>query len=117
MFGGRIIHGDGIGKKLGYPTANIECEESSVHLGPGVYAAMATLETQKYIAALVIMTKPWKVEAHLVGYQGPDVYGQYLTMEPVQRVSTLETYASDDELKKKIASDIQLVKQVFESGE
>lgn len=117
MFGGIIIHGDGQGKKLGYPTANIQCDKRDVHLGAGVYAAKATLNNTTYIAGLVIITEPWKVEAHLVKYSGPDVYGQHLTVEPVQRVSTFESYGSEEELKKKIAEDMLQVQKVFEEGE
>ncbi len=118
MLGGTIIRGEGKGKQLGYPTANIDCEEKDVlRFGAGVYAAKAVLDGQTYIAGLVIMTNPLKVEAHLVGYDGPDIYGEYLTVEPVQRVSTLERYDSVDELKKKIADDMVQVVQVFEDPE
>ncbi len=117
MISGTIIRGDGVGRSLGYPTANIECDEKNIHLGPGVYAATAHLNGKKYIAGLVIMTDPCKVEAHLIGYTGPDVYGQELTVEPSQRVSTLERYESTEELKKKIAADILLVQQVFDEDE
>ncbi len=114
MFGGIIIKGEGIGKALGFPTANIDCEKDKVHLGGGVYAAIAMLDSKKYVAALVIVTAPWKVEAHLVGYNGPDVYGEFLSVSPVQKISTLETYASEDELKEKIAADVLLVKEFFQ---
>ena len=117
MIGGTIIHGDGFGRKLGYPTANIDCIKKDIQLGPGVYAAKAFLDGQSYIAGLVVMFDPLKVEAHLVGYDGPDIYGEYLTIEPVQRVSTLEKYDSINELKKKIADDMQQVIQVFEDPE
>jgi riboflavin kinase / FMN adenylyltransferase len=117
MLRGAIVHGDGLGKKLGYPTANIDCDKSEVHLGPGVYAAIATLDNKKYIAALVIMSKPPKVEAHLVEYEGPDVYGKYLTIEPVQKVGTISKFYTNDELKEKIAEDIALVKEVFDDPE
>ncbi len=110
---GKIIRGEGKGRKLGYPTANIDCKKVDVHLGTGVYAATAILNEKKFIAGLVIVADPWKVEAHLVGYDGPDVYGEYLTIQPVQRISTLEKYDSEEELKKKIADDMLQVQQVF----
>lgn len=117
MLTGTIVRGKGFGKTLGYPTANIDCELNETHLGGGVYAATAILSNETYIAALVIMEKPCKVEVHLIGYTGPDVYGEELTVTPVQRVSTLETYDSIDELKKKIEKDIVLVRQVFDDPE
>ncbi|HCM54197.1 MAG TPA: hypothetical protein DIS59_04665 [Candidatus Magasanikbacteria bacterium] len=114
MIGGIIVHGDGLGKTLGYPTANIDVEQSSVRFESGVYAARATLHGKIYDAALVIIQSPWKVEAHLLDYAGPDIYGQELRIEPIQRVSSLERYDDIDELKAKIGRDITLVRQVFE---
>ncbi|PIR03098.1 MAG: hypothetical protein COV60_02135 [Candidatus Magasanikbacteria bacterium CG11_big_fil_rev_8_21_14_0_20_43_7] len=114
MLEGIIIKGDGVGKKLGYPTANIDCNGLHKHLDAGVYAAKAMLGGKEYIAGLVIFPDMRKVEAHLIEYTGPDIYGERLIVVPVQRVSTFEQYPSEKELKKKIALDIVLVKQVFE---
>ncbi len=117
MLEGIIIRGEGIGKKLGYPTANIDITPEKVHLGPGIYAAKAKLGEQSYTAGLVIIENPWKVEVHLIGYAGPDIYGEHLIVEPVQRVSTFHKYATQAELKRKINKDIQLVSQVFDDPE
>lgn len=117
MLEGIVIRGEGIGKALGYPTANIDVPREKVHLGPGVYAAKAVYDGDEYIAGLVIVEEPWKVEVHLIGYTGPDIYGERLTVEPVQRVSTFHKYATQKELKRKIKADIQLVTQVFDDPE
>jgi len=113
MFGGLVIHGQGVGKKLGYPTANIDCKKEQVHLGSGVYAGFAKLGNVVYEAAIVIMSNKWKVEVHLLGYGGPDFYGSHLSIHPIQRVGTLETYETSEELVEKIRSDIELVKTVL----
>ncbi|PIR76822.1 MAG: hypothetical protein COU32_00040 [Candidatus Magasanikbacteria bacterium CG10_big_fil_rev_8_21_14_0_10_42_10] len=114
MFGGIVIHGDGVGGTLGYPTANIDCPSKDVHFDPGVYAAKATYQGKVYKAALVIMKTPWKVEVHLLDFDGSDIYGQELRFEPIQRVSALERYDDIEELKEKIARDILSVQQVFQ---
>ncbi|OIO19599.1 MAG: hypothetical protein CO029_04535 [Candidatus Magasanikbacteria bacterium CG_4_9_14_0_2_um_filter_41_10] len=113
MLGGKIIRGDGIGRTLGFPTANIDISPDKVHFDAGVYAARATLFGNVYKAALVIMKQPLKVEAHLLDYSGDDIYGQEIHFEPVQRVSTLERYDTMEELKRKIEKDILLVRVVF----
>ncbi len=117
MLEGIIIHGEGIGKGLGYPTANIDIAPEKVHLGPGIYAAKALLGEESYIAGLVIVEKPWKVEVHLIDYTGPDIYGEHLQVDPIQRVSTFHKYTTEAELKRKIKKDIQLVSQVFDDPE
>lgn len=113
MFGGIVIHGQGVGKNLGFPTANIDCKKEQVHLGAGVYAGFAKLGKVVYEAAIVIMTNKWKVEVHLLNYDGPDFYGSHLSIHPVQRVGTLETYETSAELVEKICSDMELVKTVL----
>ena len=54
MFAGKVIHGDGIGKKLGFPTANLEIKISELDLKSGVYSAQSFLLEDKYSAALII---------------------------------------------------------------
>jgi len=114
MFCGTIIHADGIGKQLGYPTANLDCPQSKVRWKTGIYAAKAYLNKKEYNGALVIQDTPtWKVEVHLLDYVGPDIYGQELEVSPVQKVSELEKYENRDELIKKIGRDVELVRQVL----
>lgn len=108
----RIIPGDGIGKSLGYATANLDIKKRDMHLVPGVFAAKVYFEEQTYCGALVIMDDPWKVEVHLIGYNGPDMYGIELAFTPIQQVSAIETYTTQEELIKKIATDIEMVSQV-----
>lgn len=114
MLVGKIIQGDGIGRTLGFPTANIDITPEKVRFEAGVYAATAQLDGETYYAALVIMTNPWKVEAHLLNYSNGDIYGHELHIEPVQRVSALERYDTQEELKAKIAKDIGMVRTVLE---
>lgn len=115
MLEGKIIRGKGIGKRLGYPTANIDCASSyNTHLVAGVYAAYAILEKIKYKAVLIIFPDMRKVETHLIEYSGPDIYGQRISVSPIQRVSSLERHSSEEELKQKITSDISLAMKVFE---
>jgi len=116
MIRGVVIRGEGRGRELGFPTANLDCKRSSVQLEPGIYAAWAHFEGKKYMSGLVIMTAPWKVEAHMIGYIGDDIYGKYLEVDPIQRVSSLRHYGYDDWLRKKIREDLQLVRDVLEGN-
>ncbi|MBI4993085.1 MAG: riboflavin kinase [Candidatus Magasanikbacteria bacterium] len=107
---GEVIHGDGVGKRLGYPTANLDIKKEKIKLSPGVYAARAVLNTKKYNASLVIQEKIFKVEVHLLDYTGEDFYGAYLEVEPVEKVSKIVPFKSEGELIKKIAEDTKKVK-------
>lgn len=113
MFGGLVVHGDGLGKGLGYPTANLNISPKSTKCSDGVYAAKVFLNRKEYKAALIIQENVKKVEAYLFEYEGGDFYGLYMDIEPVQKVSEIEAYESEEKLKQKIERDIQLIREVF----
>ncbi len=113
MLGGIVIHGDGIGKSLGYPTANLDIEKNKCRLTPGVYAVKAFLDKKEYQAALAIQENKWKVEVHLLDYSEEDFYGNHLEVEEIQKVSEMEGFTEKDSLVEKIAGDIKKVRDFF----
>lgn len=113
MLSGSVIHGDGFGRQLGYPTANIPSTKAATFFQPGVYAATVHLGSEKYKAALAIHDKHLKIEVFLLDYQGPDFYGVSITIDPMQRLSGMEHYDSIEELKEKITSDVEMVREYF----
>lgn len=110
---GTVVHGDGIGKTLGYPTANLDVEPDETPYKNGVYAAHAEMRGVKYPAALVINGMQKKVEVHLLVYSGEDCYGERMFVEPIQKVAEIERYDSMEELKEKIKNDIETVEKIF----
>ena len=112
MFSGLVIRGDGIGRSIGYPTANIDIPAEKTNLNDGVYAARATVFGKTYASALVIQHQVKKVEVYMLGYDGVDCYGIQMSVDPIQKVSEIEE-KDGDELIKKIARDIELVKEVL----
>ena len=57
--------------------------------------------------------RPMEIEVHLLDYSGKDIYGELLTVEPVQKVSEIETYSSTEELIKKIQQDLVMVRDLL----
>ncbi len=115
MISGLVIHGDKIGRKYGYPTANLDCPQKNVKIGSGIYAAWAIFDNEKKSAVLVVQdNNKWKVEVHLLDFEG-DLYGKHIEVEPIQKVSEHERYDSKDGLIEKIKNDMQLVRNIFES--
>jgi len=113
---GRIIEGDRLGRKLGFPTANLDT--TGLTLPPnGVYAGIAKVEHQIYRVALNIGRRPTlaspapvlRVEAHLLDYQG-DLYGLELEIEVGDRLRDEKKFASTAELSEQIARDLQTVR-------
>lgn len=113
MFQGTVIDGKKIGRTLGYPTANLDISVKDTKCNPGVYAGNATLKRKKYNCAIVLHSLSDKVEVYLFDYTGPEFYGEILMVDPIQKVSEIESQDNENDLKMKIESDIALVRKVL----
>jgi len=115
-FAGRSSR-DRLGRKLGFPTANLDA--AGLTLPPnGVYAGITRVQDQIYKVALNIGLRPTlasptpvlRVEAHLLDYQG-DLYGQELEIEVGDRLRDEKKFASPAQLSEQIARDLQAVRE------
>lgn len=112
MIKGEVIHGDSIGKTQGWPTANIAVDPQKTQLSSGCYAGTAQLDGVTYKAAIVIASKPYKVEVYLLDYSGSDFYGKIISAEALQKVSEVID-AQGEELHAKIAEDIRRIRIIL----
>ncbi len=59
FFEGEVVHGNKIGRTLGYPTANLKCtNEEKIVLGDGIYAVYTTIENIQYKGMMSIGFRP-----------------------------------------------------------
>jgi riboflavin kinase/FMN adenylyltransferase len=116
---GRVETGDQLGRKLGFPTANLAV--SGLVLPPaGVYAARVALAGTNHPAVLNIGVRPTlreaapalRCEAHLLDWSD-DLYGRDLEVTCVGRLRDEQKFASLDELKAQITADIQQARAVL----
>jgi riboflavin kinase / FMN adenylyltransferase len=114
---GKIITGDKLGRKFGFPTANLNV--TGLVLPPhGVYSAVTKWNGGIYHVALNIGVRPTvatgkpelRVEAHLLDFKG-DLYGQELEIEIGEKLRDEKKFASPEELRQQIAQDIAEVKE------
>ena len=109
---GVILRGDGLGKKLGFATANLDVEGRLVPPG-GVYAAHAHVSGACHRAAVNIGLRPTlsspapelRVEAHLLDFNG-DLYGKELELTFVEKLREERKFASLEGLQAQIARDV-----------
>lgn len=110
--GGTVAHGNERGRLLGYPTANIELEDSrlAVPLG-GVYAVRVLVGAQVYGGMANIGKNPTfgdvdkpRLETHIFDFAA-DIYGQPLTVQFVKRIRGEVKFVSLDALKAQLAQD------------
>lgn len=116
---GRVIKGQGYGKKIGFPTANIDRKEylkKKLNIPFGVYAGLVALENRVYKAGIVIGPKDSKghpkLEAHLIGHTR-NIYGKRLVFRIERFLHKFKKYKSEIELKKQIAKDISIIKRLL----
>ncbi len=116
---GRMIEGDRLGRKFGFPTANLD--STSLTLPPnGVYTAATKLNGQFYRVALNIGLRPTvasakpvlRVEAHLLDFSG-DLYGAELELEIGEKLRDERRFASSEELREQIALDVAQVRALI----
>jgi riboflavin kinase/FMN adenylyltransferase len=109
---GKVIPGDGLGRKLGFATANIDA--AGLVLPPkGVYAVRADVCGKIFRAVLNMGYRPTlkkatpqvRVEAHLLDFQG-ELYGKELGIEFVEKLRDERKFASLDELRHQIDLDV-----------
>ncbi|HSY09998.1 MAG TPA: bifunctional riboflavin kinase/FAD synthetase [Candidatus Dormibacteraeota bacterium] len=115
----RVVEGDRLGHKLGFPTANLDA--TNLILPPnGVYSGCTKLKGQFYRVALNIGFRPTvatgkpqlRVEAHLLDFSG-ELYGEDLEIEIGEKLRDEKKFSSQVELRAQIALDIAEVKKRF----
>ena len=117
-FSGRVVNGAGIGRGLGFPTANIELFDSKKLLpSNGVYEVDAELGDQSYKGVMNIGVNPTvsdrmqrSIEVHLLDFSG-DIYGKEMTVTPHRRLRGEVSFNSIDALKLQISVDVARVRR------
>ena len=113
---GKVLRGDGYGKQIGFPTANIDRRQwSRLKVKPklGVYAGTTRVGKKLYKAGIVVgpldsKSLP-KLESHLIGFRA-SLYNQKIAIELHEYLHSFTKYKTEVELKRGIAQDIKKVK-------
>ncbi len=120
---GVVQRGDGLGRKLGIPTANIDA--AGLVLPPGgVYAVHCTARGKNHRAVLNIGYRPTlrnpahelRVEAHLLDFEG-DLYGLEMETTFVQKLRDERKFPSLEALREQIGADIRAARSLFVNSE
>ena len=120
---GPVIHGDGRGRTIDVPTANIAYSPAKMIPAMGIYACWAYLHDQKYQAAINIGTNPTftpdkqtpNVEAHLLDFRR-ELYGEDLRLEFVARLRDELRFDSVDVLLEQIWKDVEMTRHILGTG-
>ena len=133
---GKVVKGEHIGTGLGYPTANLQPNDSRKMIpAPGVYAVSVTVEGQRsevegqrtkvkgqrskdiYMGMMNIGTRPTfgvhpqTLEVHILDYEG-DLYGKEITVSFIKRLREERCFDNEEELKTQLEEDRRRVEEL-----
>ncbi len=111
---GEVVHGDEVGRKLGFPTANLIPAQELVCPGHGVYACRA----DGHAAAVSIGVRPTfqtgrgeLIEAYLLDFQG-DLYGRTLRLDFLRRLRGERRFESSEALVEEMHRDVERTREI-----
>ncbi len=120
---GRVIHGEKLGKKLGFPTANIQMRHNRPPLSGifivEVYGENGSLQSNKMPGVASLGVRPTvhsngrpTLEVHLLDFN-QDIYGRHLRINFLHKLRDEEMYPSLDLLVKQIEKDVENTRNYF----
>lgn len=107
---GTVIHGDGIGKTLGFPTINLSVDKLKLLPKDGVYGVQLWLNDQKYFGLMNIGYRPTindeqhRIEVFILDFEG-DLYDQEIQIELLTRIRDEQKFEGKDQLVAQIRKD------------
>lgn len=116
VLSGNVVEGSQIGRKIGFPTANIQPEDKDKIIpAQGVYAARVHFEGKTYRAMLNIGKRPTvsnaeevKIEAHILDFE-QNIYNKTVKIEFLNRIRDEIKFNNLDELKTQLQKDRKMM--------
>ena len=111
FFEGMVVHGDKIGRTLGYPTANLKSvDEEKIVLGDGIYAVYADVEGKHYKGMMSIGFRPTVngkkrvVEVNIFDFD-KEIYGHVIRVYVVKYLRSEVKFNGLEALKEQLHKD------------
>jgi len=120
---GTVVPGDGRGRELGFPTANLRVHGADKLVpAEGIYACHAAVPTGRFMGALHIGPRPTfpgadaAVEVFLLDFDG-ELYGCEIRLELIERLRPVTGFATPAELVRQMQRDVARTREVLAGGE
>lgn len=123
ILSGNVIHGRGIGKLVGMPTANMEVSDESILPPAGVYITEILLDGQMYYGITNIGTRPTvdndreiSVETHILNFN-EEIYGKSIRIQLFGRLRSQQKFENFSLLLEQIRMDCIAAQKFFGIGQ
>lgn len=109
---GEVVRGKQNGRKMGFPTANVDYGEDMLLPKTGVYAGVTTVDGKRYKSVVNVGKNPTfngdriTIESHIFGFY-KDIYGENIRVEFIRYLRGDVKFSSMDELKAQIERDVK----------
>ncbi|MCD5375175.1 adenylyltransferase/cytidyltransferase family protein [Candidatus Gracilibacteria bacterium] len=104
---GEVIHGEKLGRKLGFPTANVSYSSSDIE--DAVFHLNIIVDEKIYSGMGSHMVKKNVFEAHIFDFD-LDIYGENIEIILLKKIRANRKFGSLDDLVKQIQADQELIK-------
>ncbi|MBI4985470.1 MAG: bifunctional riboflavin kinase/FAD synthetase [Rhodocyclales bacterium] len=119
VIAGRVVHGGKIGRKLGYPTANIQLRRKRLPL-TGIFAVTVSgIDKHQLQGAASLGVRPTLgaglqpvLEVYLFDFDR-EIYGAHVTVHFMHKLRDERKFDSLDLLKAQIARDVEMTRDYF----
>ncbi|MBQ1228234.1 MAG: riboflavin kinase [Alistipes sp.] len=107
---GVVIHGAELGRRLGFPTANLDA--TNIDIANGVYLSRVSFGGRSYKAMTNIGCRPSVdgesrlLEAHIFDYEG-DLYEKQIEVELLSKLRDEQRFDSISELQEQLKRDAE----------
>jgi len=116
---GVVVKGQGRGRQLGFPTANLRLDPHRVLPARGVYAVVASKGSRPLMGVANVGIRPTfddgnelSVECHILDYDG-DVLGETLQLDFIERLRPERRFKSEASLRAAIQEDVQNAREIL----
>ncbi len=120
---GTVVHGDKLGQRLGFPTANIKIDNPDKLLPKeGVYAVIVSISNKKYNGMLHIGNRPTvdghnlRIEVNIFDFN-QDIYGQAISVQLIDFIRENKKFKDKSALVQQLKKDQKTATQLIDNQE
>jgi len=114
-FEGKVVHGNRLGRSIGFPTANIWLPKNNLPI-KGVFSVKISIDMSEFEGIANIGIRPTVggtspvLEVNIFDFK-KEIYGKRIKVEFVKKIRDEKKFDSLDDLKKQIAKDVNTAKK------